>query len=109
MHFMIRPGPDTEVCTSATEPPMSDLIHDTFVIVRTYPASPERVFQAFAEPAKKRRWYAETTESYELDFREGGAERAVTRMGDNTPFPGVLMVAAAVHQDIAPGRIVLAQ
>jgi uncharacterized protein YndB with AHSA1/START domain len=89
---------------------MSDVVHDTFVIVRTYAVAPERVFQALADPAKKRRWYAETTESYALDFREGGHERAVSRMGDDTPFPGVLMVSEAIHQDIVPGRrVVIAQ
>ncbi len=33
--------------------------HSTFVIERSYPTSPERVFAAFADPAKKRRWFAE--------------------------------------------------
>ena len=35
------------------------VIHSTFVIERSYPAKPERVFAAFADPAKKRRWFAE--------------------------------------------------
>ena len=35
------------------------VIHSTFVIERNYPAKPERVFAAFADPAKKRRWFAE--------------------------------------------------
>ena len=33
--------------------------HSTFVIERSYPTTPERVFAAFADPAKKRRWLAE--------------------------------------------------
>jgi len=33
--------------------------HSTFVIERHYAAAPERVFAAFADPAKKRRWFAE--------------------------------------------------
>ena len=35
------------------------VIHHTFVIERSYAAQPERVFAAFADPAKKRRWFAE--------------------------------------------------
>ena len=33
--------------------------HSTFVIERSYPQPPDRVFAAFAQPARKRRWYAE--------------------------------------------------
>ena len=33
--------------------------HSTFSIERKYTAKPERVFAAFADPAKKRRWFGE--------------------------------------------------
>lgn len=56
------------------------VIHSTFVIERDYPVAPERVFAAFSEPARKRRWFAEGNEfeieHYALDFRAGGTEQA---------------------------------
>lgn len=52
--------------------------HSTFKVERTYPAPAARVFHAFADPAKKRRWFAEgegwEVFEYVLDFRVGGAE-----------------------------------
>jgi uncharacterized protein YndB with AHSA1/START domain len=33
--------------------------HGTFVIERSDPVSAERVFAAFADPARKKRWFAE--------------------------------------------------
>lgn len=53
--------------------------HDTMVIERTYQASPERVFAAWADKAAKTVWMlgAEDEfahEDYRLDFRIGGTE-----------------------------------
>jgi uncharacterized protein YndB with AHSA1/START domain len=85
------------------------VIHDTFVIERSYPIPAERVFAFLAEPAKKRRWYAasETAEGLEMDFREGGAERSRHPMGETTPFPGVMLANDGTYQDIVPGRRVV--
>jgi len=89
------------------------VIHDTFVIERTYPASIGRVFAVLSDPAKKRRWYAESeshaVDCFEMDFREGGAERNRYRMNERTPFPGAVLANEGTYQDIVPGRrIVLA-
>ena len=64
--------------------------HDQFTIERRYRQSPERVFAAWADPAKKRRWFAEgegfILDSYDLDFRVGGIERSRFRFGDGPPM-----------------------
>src|ERR1700761_7265294 len=90
---------------------MTAPIHNTFVIERTYPVSPAKVFAAFADPAKKRRWYAEsstnTVEGFEMDFRVGGVERSAYRLGPKTPFPGLEMVNDGAYYDIVPDERVV--
>jgi uncharacterized protein YndB with AHSA1/START domain len=73
--------------------------HSTFTIERNYPAPPERVFAAFADPANNRQ-----PEVYELDFRVGGAERTQSRLGPNTPFPGTAVTNHTIYQDIVLNR-----
>jgi uncharacterized protein YndB with AHSA1/START domain len=82
--------------------------HGSFVIERSYPVTPRRVFAAFSDPAKKRQWFADEdegeVEEFEMDFRVGGRERRRSRMGPNTPFPGAPLTNEAVYQDIVPER-----
>jgi uncharacterized protein YndB with AHSA1/START domain len=71
---------------------MTTTTHGSFIIERRYSASPDRVFAAWSDPKAKRAWFAEgegwDIKSYELDFREGGAERSRFRVvGGNNPFP----------------------
>jgi uncharacterized protein YndB with AHSA1/START domain len=87
------------------------VIHSTFVIERNLAASPERAFAAFADPAKKRRWFAEgethDVVHYEMDFRVGGKELARFRLKEGTPMPGVTFTNDTVFQNIVPNRRVV--
>jgi uncharacterized protein YndB with AHSA1/START domain len=54
-------------------------VHSTFVLERTYDASPARVFAAFEDPEAKNRWFVNGdgwgTDAYQADFRVGGYEK----------------------------------
>ena len=80
--------------------------HATFVLERTYPASPARVFAAWADPGVKSRWFAADAAPTEfgLDFRVGGRE--INRgLGPD----GRTYTYEARYQDIVPDqRIVYA-
>ena len=89
------------------------VVHNTFVLERTYPKPPKTVFAAFADPAKKRRWYAADDRGavvqFDLDFRVGGAERLAYRLKPGTPVAGMMITNEGLHQDIVPEqRIVTA-
>jgi uncharacterized protein YndB with AHSA1/START domain len=85
--------------------------HSTFVIERSYPTTPERVFAAFADPAMKRRWFAvgesSETEEFEMDFRVAGNECTQRRFKEGTPFKGIALTNHTNYQDIVPNRRVV--
>lgn len=89
----------------------TSVTHSTFVMERKYPTSPEKVFAAFADPAKKRRWYADSesgqAELHEMDFQVGGNERTTRRLPAGSPFPGVALTSHTNYQDIVPNRRVV--
>lgn len=75
--------------------------HATFTIERTYPASVERVYAAWADPARKAKWFACHAE-YAMDFRVGGRE--FSRGGE----PGGPVYTTEIRfQDIVPGERIL--
>jgi uncharacterized protein YndB with AHSA1/START domain len=73
--------------------------HATFVVERTYDASPARVFTAWATPAAKARWFGpdEDTGEYELDFQVGGRE-----VNRGSGPDGEVYTYDARYQDIVP-------
>jgi uncharacterized protein YndB with AHSA1/START domain len=77
--------------------------HSTFAIERNYPATAQRVFAAFSDAAKKRRWFAEgegfEIEEFAMDFRVGGTERARFRSKE-----GLVFTNNTIYQDILPDR-----
>ncbi|AJP74311.1 SRPBCC domain-containing protein [Sphingomonas hengshuiensis] len=72
--------------------PDSAIAHASFSITRFLNTAPARVFEAFADPDIKRRWFAESphhdVEEFASDLREGATERLQYRFRDDTPFAG---------------------
>ncbi len=90
----------------------STVVHSTFQLERRLKATPERVFQAFADEPTKRRWFfgggTHALEDHKLDFKVGGRERAQMKMGPGTPVSGMTLVNETVYQDIVPDRRIVA-
>jgi uncharacterized protein YndB with AHSA1/START domain len=84
--------------------------HATFTIERSYPATPARVFAAFADPEAKAIWAdspsvteAEGDTGTELDFRVGGHERFSNFM----PPSGPTFRYDAVYYDLVPDQRII--
>lgn len=90
----------------------SSVTHSMFTIEREYPHPPAKVFQGFADPVKKRRWFAEgegfIVDSYEMDFTVGGKETCSFRI-QGGPVAGQVCRNDTWYLDIVPNqRIVTA-
>jgi uncharacterized protein YndB with AHSA1/START domain len=87
-------------------------IHSTFVLERSFAASPEKVFKAFSDPETKKRWnytgeHHQLLE-YTLKFGVGEGEKAAMVMGDNAgPVAGKTLTLDARYQDIVPNKRVV--
>jgi uncharacterized protein YndB with AHSA1/START domain len=81
----------------------STVVHETFVIERTYESTVESVFTAWSEPTLKARWFAGSADvlghGYELDFRIGGRE-----MNRGGPPGGPIYTYESHYQDIVPNQ-----
>lgn len=77
---------------------MSTVQNASFTVERTYPASPARVFAAWADPTLKARWFEEpgeqVGEALAGDFRVGGRETS------SGAFNGKHYTYAAEYRDI---------
>lgn len=73
--------------------------HGGFVIERTFDAAPARVFEAWADPAIKQRWFVDgegwVLSEYQHDFRVGGREH-----GRFSQAEGPVFINDTVYFDI---------
>jgi len=91
-----------------TGSPSRSVVHATFCIERTYPASPAQVFNALTDPATKAKWFTGgngyTLLAREMDVRPGGREQVKGRLET-----GVVATFDAVYHDVvADERLVYA-
>lgn len=83
------------------------VLHDTFVIERLYPKSPEKVFAFFSDPVKKRRWLGGDDAGFEVisfepNFKIDQYERWKYR------FQGGIQIRTDIcYQDIVPQQRVV--
>ena len=97
--------------TERTMPTASEIetgiAHASFTLAREYAAPVEKVFAAFSEKEKKRRWYVDDVhtgmeiQEYSLDFRVGGRERTRFRTTAESPLRGAEVTNETVYMDIA--------
>jgi uncharacterized protein YndB with AHSA1/START domain len=76
------------------------VLHSTFTLERTYPATPGRVFAAWADPAVKARWFASADSEHYLDFRAHGQETVLRHGSEGEPS----LKFESVYHDIVPGE-----
>jgi uncharacterized protein YndB with AHSA1/START domain len=80
------------------------IVHGSFVVERSYAASPKRVFEALTTREAKSRWFVgpedhEAVVPLEMDIRVGGRERIA-----GGPRGGPVHRYEALYQDIVPNE-----
>lgn len=80
-------------------------MHGTFTLERTYDAAPARVFNAWADPEAKARWFVGPADwqlvDRSIDFRVGGREHLSGKRADFTS------VFDGVYHDIVPDQRII--
>ncbi len=74
------------------------IVHATFTLERTYPLPPARVFEAWADPKIKARWFAGSPDNYEMEFRPGGIEH------NHAVHEGKRMTWESLYREIVHGE-----
>lgn len=82
--------------------------HSTFTLERSFPATPERVFSAFSDPAKKIRWFADgrmrEVVKFDMDFRVGGNDQIRYQTSPDSPLKGAMLSNESHYLEIQPNR-----
>src|ERR1700739_1854767 len=82
--------------------------HSTFTLERSFPATPERVFSAFSDPAKKIRWYGDARNmeatDFVMDFRVGGHDHTRYKTALDSPLQGATLRNDSYYLEIQPDR-----
>ncbi len=80
--------------------------HDTFVIERTYPSPPSKVFRALTDPEAKAAWFLAPGDwkasGYRFDCRVGGTEHVESRPPGGEPH-----IYDAVYHEVLPDQRVV--
>jgi len=90
----------------------SAITHSTFVLERHIPAETTKVWEAFADPDIKRRWYAEgeqhEVEEFSSDLIPGAEQRLRYRFREGTPFAGLSIHNIDTVLDLVPNERIIA-
>lgn len=83
-------------------------VNSTFVLERSFPQTPDRVFRLLADPDRKRRWFLEdegtNIDSFAMDFRVGGTESSRYSIRKGTPVDGKPFANDGSFLDIVPNQ-----
>jgi uncharacterized protein YndB with AHSA1/START domain len=74
------------------------IVHNTFTLERSFALPATLVFEAWADPKIKVRWFAGNPADYEMDFRPGGLET------NSAEHEGKRITWETLYREIIPGE-----